>query len=184
MKNLLLFFILFFCHHGLQAQTLLWQSMPGAGARNNPAIEDALNNSNLSATNFDNDDFTDIVVISGIYRDSLFFRISTGTKEYSGLIEQDGNLEDAIFLGFSSEPIIPGQGDSDFNQLLFGLQRNNRIIGILIAYKLSGSDDFEYHHFNIDANFAFLSMDDYNQDEISEIFLYNADERRVQLWQY
>jgi hypothetical protein len=184
MKNLLLLFCFFLGAYSSQAQTLLWESMPGAGARNNPAIEDALNNSNLSPTNFDNDDFTDIVVMSGIYRDSLFFRIKTGVREYSGLIEQEGALENAVFLGFSSDPTIPDLGDPSFNQLLFGLQRNNRIIGILIAYKLSGSDDFEYSRFSINANYAFLSVDDYNEDEVSEIFLYNADERRVQLWQY
>jgi len=184
MKNLFLLFALVIAFQTSgQAQSLIWESSSGARIRNNPAVGDAINNSNLSPSNFDNDGFGDVVILS-IYRDSLFFRINTSDIEYLGHLDTDWPEEDVVFLGFAEDPHAPGQGDPDFNPLLFGRQQGNRIIGVLVAFKSPGSNQFEAITLERGFSYAFLSIDDFDDDNISEIFLYNLDEKKVQLWQF
>ncbi len=184
MKTVNLLFLFLITTHWMAAQTKLWESAPGARLRNNPVLEEASNASSLSSSNFDNDGFGDVVT-SAIYRDSLFFKINTKNFEFEwdAPIETSSN-EQVYFMGFSENPILNGQGDPGFNQFLFSVEKNGRIIAILIGFKDSGSNSFTLQEFNIGADYAFLSALDHNQNGITDFLIYNANERRIQLWEY
>ncbi len=184
MKTVHLLFLFLITFQWAAAQTKIWESAPGARLRNNPVLEDATNASILSSSNFDNDGFGDVVT-SAIYRDSLFFIINTKDFEFEwGTPAETSSNESIYFLGFSEDPILDGQGDSAFNQFLFSVERNGRIIAILIGLKDSGGNSFTFREFDIGANYRFLNALDHNQNGITDFLIYNVDERRIQLWEY
>lgn len=181
------------------AQQKKWESDKTARITS-PRIQDLIKNSNLSATNFDNDDIADIVTLGrelSMYVDSFwYFKVMPSINiqpeivsclDYHKVLPSSfGNFEiqdqDLIFLGFAEQP-LKAQSNSPYNDAVLGVQNNGRIIAIIIAeFPSQGEASFAYY--DAATPYIYLSSGDYDDDGRSEFLIYDPDSRKLQLWGY
>lgn len=198
--NILCFLLVLVCISTSFCQQKQWESDQIVRIAN-PRIQDLIKNSNLSATNFDNDGIADFISLGkddlSFEFDSLFYvkltpsTISQGDiysclDYYKVLPSSFGNFEiqdkDIIFLGFAEQP-LEAQTDSPYNDAVLGVQNNDRIIAIIIAeFPSEGEATFKFY----DGPFPYmyLSSGDYDDDGLSEFLLYDPESRKLQIWGY
>lgn len=166
----------------VSAQTLIWESAPEARP-SNQAFLDILYDSEALTDDFDNDGITDVVV-SVIYRDSLFFQINLPDDLYRFHANHPSLTPNTAFLGYVKVPDIPGESAQDTNPLLFGTPAGNRIIGILIASESDTAGEFDFRPLDWVDNYRFLSVNDVNDDGVADFLIFNQDKRTLQLWNF
>lgn len=163
-------------------QTLIWESAPNARP-SNQAFLDIFYTSEALTDDFDNDGIAD-VVLSAIYRDSLFFQINLPDDLLRFHANHPSLTPSTAFLGYVKIPDLPGESVQDTNPLLFGTQAGERIIGILIASESDTSGEFDFQPLDWVDNYRFLSVNDVNDDGVADFLIFNQDKRTLQLWNF
>lgn len=167
----------------------------------NVRLQDAIKNTNLSATNFDNDGIADFVStgrdLIGGWADSLWYLKVTPSinlqpeivncLDYEKILPlsyRNFDIEDSdlIFLGFADQP-LKANHESPYNDAIIGIQNNGRIIGIIVAtFPSQGEATFEFY--DAASPYIYLSSGDYDDDGLSEFLIYDQESRKLQLWEY
>ncbi len=182
MKKQLLLLTLMLGGHFLMGQSLVWESGPGVRPQNADLDPTTLNTSNLD-TDFNGDGFADVVV-SVIYRDSLFFQILLPDDTYQFHADDDFFSRSSQFLGYVKIPDIDGESVQENPWLVFGNTSGNRIIGVLVARVSEDGKTVTFEKLDAIPEYALLSVNDVNGDTIPDFLIFNRDSRRLQAWQF
>lgn len=180
-------------------QTKCWES-PQEVRISSPKVVNAIKNSNLSATNFDNDGVSDFIFWGRdgvVYNDSLpYFKISSSlvpqteiasSIDYKELLPSNfGNFEiqDScfVFLGFAGQP-LKADKESSYNEVVIGLENNEQLVAILIG-TVSNQGKLSFDYYDAATPYIFLSSGDYDDDGLSEFLMYDPNSNKLQLWKY
>lgn len=164
------------------AQQLIWESPQGNHFSRNALAPDVIDRSDLTTTEFEKNS-TQAPVVTGDDTDNRVFHVITWNGQFRLVLNESWASDNVVFLGFTSAPILDA-GDDGFNQLVFGRTEQNRIIAILVGYKLPGSNEIETRELRPVADFRLAGIKDVDDDNRSEIFLYNVENKVMQLWGY
>lgn len=164
------------------AQQLIWESPKGNHFTRNALTPDIIDRSDMTTTEFEKNS-AQAPVVTGDDTDNRVFHVITWDEQFRLVLNESWTSENVVFLGFTSAPILDA-GDDGFNQLVFGRTEQNRIIAILVGYKLPGSNEIETQELRPVADFRLAGIKDVDNDNKSEIFLYNVENKVMQLWGY